>query len=353
MSIRLRPLLFLLTAALASLAVAACGGGDDETATASSDANQLLRDTLTKGSPESGRLHLALRMDSGGAGAVAGPVSATLDGPFQSTEAGRLPKFKMDAALNVARRNIKAGATSTGDQGFLSFQGQEYAVSDQVFKQFKAAYEQAQKQAKANGAKGSLATLGIDPGKWLKNPRNEGEAKVGDTDTIKVTGDVDVNLMLDDLAKATSQARALGLQGFQNLPSQLTPEQRKEAAKEIKNLSTEFFIGKNDSLLRRMHVIVGTQNPQTKNTANIDFDLSFTDVNQDQDIKAPSNTKPFQDLLVQLQQLARQTSGGSSASGGATGTVAPSREALQKYTDCVRQAGTDTSKAQKCAEVLK
>src|SRR6187200_525510 len=128
MSIRLRPLLLLLVAALASVAVAACGGGGDEKATASSDANQLLKDTFSKGSPDSGKLHLALRIDSAGTGAVAGPVTATLDGPFQSTGSGRLPKFQMDAALRLAQQNIKAGATSTGDDGFLSFQGQQYAI---------------------------------------------------------------------------------------------------------------------------------------------------------------------------------------------------------------------------------
>jgi hypothetical protein len=349
LSIRLRPLLLLLVAALAASAVAACGGGGEQ-ATSSTDVNQLLKDTFSKGSPKSGKLHLALRIDSAGTGAVAGPVTATLDGPFESTGSGRLPKFEMDAALRLAQQNIKAGATSTGDHGFLSFQGQDYAVTDQVFKQFQASYEQAQKQAKANGSKGSLATLGIDPSKWLKNPRNEGDAKVGDTDTIKITGDVDVNRMLDDLSKATSQARALGLQGFQNLPSQLTPAQRKQAAKEIKNLKTELYVGKDDSLMRRMHVLIGLQNQQSKGTGNLDFDLSFTDVNQDQSIEAPSNPQPFNDLLGQIQQLAGQAgSSGSSATGGSSA----SREDLQKYTDCVRRAGTDTAKAQKCADLLK
>jgi hypothetical protein len=316
MSIRLRPLLLLLVAALASFVVVACGGGGDDKAPASSDVNQLLKDTFSKGSPNSGKLHLALRIDSAGTGAVTGPVSATLDGPFQSTGSGRLPKFKMDAALRMAQQNIKAG------------------------------------QAKANGSKGSLATLGIDPSKWLKNPRNAGDAKVGDTDTVKVTGDVDVNRMLDDLSRATSQARALGLQGFQNLPSQLTPAQRKQAAKEIKNLRTELYIGKDDSLLRRMHVLIGLQNPQSKGTANLDFDLSYTDVNQDQSIEAPSNPKPFNDLLTQIQQLSGQAGTGSSASGGSSSPSA-SRQQLQKYTDCVRKAGTDTAKAQQCADLLK
>jgi hypothetical protein len=356
MSNRLRPLLLLIVAVLASVAVVACGGGDDK-ATSSSDVNQLLKDTFSKGSPKSGKLHVAIRVDSNAAGAATGPITASLDGPFQSEGSGKLPKFKIAAAFAAAGRNIKAGATSTSDKGFLSFQGQDYAVSDEVFKQFKTSYEQAIKQGSANGAKkSSLATLGIDPSKWLKNPKNAGDAKVGDTDTIKITGDVDVNRMLDDLSKATSQARSLGIQGFQDLPSQLTPQQRQQVAKEIKNLKVEVYTGKDDSLLRRMHLALGLQNGSSGN-ANVDFDLSYTDLNEDQEIAAPSNPKPFEQLMTQIQALGSQlgsgSSGGSSSSGSGSSGSTPSTQDLQKYTDCVQKAGSDTAKAQKCADLLK
>ena len=235
---RLRPLMLLVTAVLA-LAVAACGGGGDEKATSSTDVNQLLKDTFSQGkTPKSGKLHVALKLDGNVTGSATGPVSVKLDGPFESQGTGKLPKFDMDASLSGAGQNFKAGATSTGDKGFVSFQGQDYAVSDEVFKQFTASYEQAVKQSNGKSKQQSLSTLGIDPAAWLKNPKNEGEAKVGDTDTIKITGDVDINRMLDDVSKATAQARSLGVQGFENLPSQLTPEQRKQAADSIKNIKS-------------------------------------------------------------------------------------------------------------------
>jgi hypothetical protein len=357
MSNRLRPLLLLVVALLAALVVVACGGSDDDKATSSSDVNQLLKDTFSKGSPQSGKLHLALRVDGSGAGAATGPITASLDGPFASEGSGKLPKFAIDAAFAAAGRNIKAGATSTSDKGFLSLQGQDYAVSDDVFKQFKASYEQAMKQASSNGSKkSSLATLGIDPSKWLTNPKNAGDAKVGDTDTIKITGDVNIDRMLDDVSKATAQARSLGVQGFQNLPSQLTPEQRQQIAKEIKNLKVEIYTGKDDSMLRRMHLTLGLANGSSGN-ANVDFDLSYTDLNEDQSIEAPSNPKPFDQLVSQLQALGSQlggaASGGSSSSGSGSSSSSPSAKDFQKYTDCVSQAGNDTAKAQKCADILK
>jgi hypothetical protein len=353
MSHRLRPLMLLVTAvAVLALAVAACGGGDDkDQASSSTDVNQLLKQTFSEGkTPKSGKLHVALKLDGNLAGAAAsGPVSVTLDGPFESQGTGKLPKFDMDAALQGAGQNFNAGATSTGEKGFVSFQGQDYAVSNQVFNQFKASYEQAVKQSQGKSKQQSLATLGIDPAAWLKNPKNEGEAKVGDTDTIKISGDVDINRMLDDISKATAQARSLGIQGFDNLPSQLTPEQRKQAADSIKNLRTEIFTGKADTIMRRLHIAFDLLNGGEK--ANVDVDFSYTDVNEGQDIKSPSNAKPFDQLVGQLQGLAGQlggsSSGGSSSSGGGSNA-----QDFEKYSKCVTKAGNDTAKAQKCADLL-
>ena len=358
MSHRLRPLMLLVIALLA-VVVTACGGDDGggEKATSSTDVNQLLKDTFSEGkTPKSGKLHVALKLDGNFAGAAAsGPVSMTLDGPFESQGSGKLPRFDMDAALKGAGQNFKAGATSTGEKGFVSFQGQEYAVTDDVFKQFKASYEQAVKQSSSSSSKqASLATLGIDPAAWLKNPKNQGEAKVGDTDTIKISGDVDINRMLDDISKATSQARSLGIQGFENLPSQLTPEQRKQAADSIKNLRTEIFTGKDDTIMRRLHVAFDLANGNEK--ANVDVDFSYTDVNEGQDIKSPSNAKPFDQLVGQLQGLAGQlggASGGSSSGSGSSGSGGgSSAKDFEKYSDCVAKAGNDAAKAQECAEIL-
>jgi hypothetical protein len=360
MSYRLRPLL-LLVIALASLVVVACGGGGDEKATSSTDVNKLLKDTFSSGkSVKSGKLNLNLKIDSNAAGALAGAITVQLSGPFESQGTGKLPKFKLDASLAGAGQNFKAGATSTGDKGFVSFQGQDYAVSDQIFKQFKTSYEQAQKQGSSNGKQTSLATLGIDPSHWLKNARNDGDAKVGDEDTIKITGDVDVSALLDDIQKALAQTRSLGLQGSQSLPSKLTPAQRKQFTDSVKKLSVEIYTGKKDTILRRMVVNLGLRQASDQSkTATVAFDMSLTDVNDGQDISAPSNTKPFDQLLSQLgasglgSGLGGSSGSGSSGGSSSSGSSAPSTKDLQKYTDCVSQAGSDTAKAEKCADILK
>lgn len=342
-------LVLLLATALAALVLVACGGDDSDKASSSTDVNTLLEQTFAKGNPESGQLHLALKLDSAAAGAALGRVSFALNGPFESQGEGKLPKFKIDAAFTGAGRSLKAGATSTGDKGFVSLNGQAYAVSDQVFRQFKAGYEQSLKQG-SGSKRQSLASLGIDPRRWLKNPRNAGEAEVGDTDTIKITGDVDVDRMLADVSKATAKTRALGVPGLENLPSQLTPAQRRRAAKAIKKASVAIYVGEDDLIMRRLHLPV-VLNTQSGGTANFDLDLSYTDVNESQDIEAPSNPKPFDELVSQLQSLAQQAGAGSGSSSGSTGGTSSAQ--LRKYTDCVAQAGSDAAKAQRCADLLK
>jgi hypothetical protein len=353
MPLRPRTVLFLLLCVLTGGLATGCGGGSGDAASASTDVNQLLKDTFSGGKTiKSGNVNLALRIDAkGGSASAQGPISVSLTGPFQSHGTGKLPKLNLDAKIEGAGQNISAGLVSTGDKGFVKFQGSSYAVTDAIFAEFKKGYEQA--QAKAGKQKGqSLATLGIDPRRWLSNPKNAGEAKIGDTDTIRITGDVDVNKLLDDVNSALEKTRSLGVQGSQSLPEKLTPDQKKQAADAIKALSVEIYTGKDDRILRRM-VVDLTADAQGQSAA-VKLDLQLTGVNQDQTIDAPSGAKPFDQLLSQLGGLGLSAGSASSGSGSAAGSGSGSANAqsLDKYAKCIEQAGNDAAKAQKCADLL-
>jgi len=355
----LRPLLLCLIAALA-LVVAACGGGSE--ASSDTNVNTLLAKTF-KGNKkvDSGKLDLSLRVDAKNTQGQDGPVTLRVAGPFQSEGKQKLPKFDIDFAFEGAGQSIKAGLTSTGTKGFVNFQGSDYAVSDQIFKQFKAGYEQAQKQG--NKKDQSLSSLGLDPRQWLTNPKNEGESKVGDDDTIKITGGVDVNKLLDDVNQALRKTRDLGVQGAQNLPSQLTAEQKKQVADAVKNPRVEIHTGKEDKILRRMVVALGIVAPQgsgSSGSADFKLDLSISDLNEDQEVSEPANAKPFDELasklggsgLGGLGGAGSSGSSGSSGSGSGSSGSGSSNENLEKYSKCVSEAGNDTAKARKCADLL-
>jgi hypothetical protein len=239
----------------------------------------------------------------------------------------------------------------------VNFQGTDYEVSDQVFQQFKAGYEQAQKNGTSSSKQQSLSSLGLDPQQWLTNPKNEGDAKVGDDDTIKITGGIDVNKLLDDVNNALQKVKQLGAQGTQNLPSQLTAAQRKQVTDATKNPKVEIYTGKEDKILRRMVVSLGIVDPKgAAGSANINFDLSISDLNEDQEISAPSGAKPFDQLLSKFGGLGLgglgSTGGtsGSSSGGGASGSG--SNQKLEKYSKCVTDAGSDVAKARACQKLL-
>jgi hypothetical protein len=341
----------LVLAALAVALVAGCGSGGG--ASSSTPADQLLRDTFSgKKNVTSGRLSIALNVDSqGGTTSVQGPISAQISGPFESQGKGKLPKFAIDAVLRGGGQDLTAGLTSMGDKGYVRFQGIDYAVSNQVFQQFKKGYEQAQAQA-GSGQGRSLASLGVDPQRWLTNARNAGEAKVGDTDTIKITGGVNVGKLLDDVDTLLQRTRQLGGSAAQSVPQQLTEQEKQQAEKAVKHVSVQIYTGKDDKILRRMVIALGLLS--SGQSANVKLDVQLTNVNDGQDISAPSNPKPFNQLLSQLNGLGLSSGSGSSSSGsGASGSGGgASAGNLQKYSQCIEKAGNDASKARKCANLL-
>jgi hypothetical protein len=364
MHARLRSLLLLLLAAAASLALAACGGDAKKTASSDTDVDTLLKNTFSgQKKVDSGKLDLTLRIDAKGAQGVNGPITLKLGGPFQSEGKQKLPRFKIDFAFEGAGQSIKAGVTSTGQKGFVNFQGSDYAVSDQVFAQLRKSYEQAQKQG--NKSNQSLSTLGLNPRNWLTGAKNAGEAKVGGDDTIKITGGVDVSKLLDDVNTALQKTRQLGVQGSQDLPTKLTDAQKKQVADAVRDVKVEIYTGKDDSILRRMVIALGIVAPegtQGGGSAKFNLDLSITGLNEDQEIAAPSNAKPFDQLLsslggLGLGGLGGKGSGSGSGSGnsggsGSSGSTGGSNANLEKYTQCVTEAGNDAAKARKCADLL-
>jgi hypothetical protein len=351
---RLRPAVLLLSVlAVVGFGGAGCGGSDEKTSS-STDVNALLTQTFTGSKDvESGNLALTMKLEeSGGDAQLDGPVSVRLSGPFQAQDDGKLPKFALEVAFDGAGQSIKAGATATGEKGYLSFQGTDYVLDDRVFRQFSAGFEEAQKQSADKNQ--SLASLGMDPRKWLTDPKIAGDAKVGDDETTKITGGVDVSKLLDDVDNALGKASALGLGSTAQVPERLTEEQKREAVAAIKNPRVEIYTGKDDQILRRMVVDLGVEEQQSGTAGTVAFDASITDLNEDQDIAEPSDAKPFSELLGQLGSLGigGGALGGSSGSSGSAPSGGGSSDDLEKFSQCITKAGEDVEKARKCSDLL-
>ena len=343
----------VLALAILLALLAGCGGGGDA-ADGSTDVDQLLQDTFAGGKEiSSGRIDASVDVKADGT------VAMKLSGPFQSTGEGKLPKLDLKASFEGEGESMSGGVTTTGDQGFVAFGGTQYAIAGPVFQQFKAGYEQSAKQASSGSQNQSLASLGMDPRRWLTNARNAGEAKVGDTDTVKITGDVDVPKLLDDVNRALERIRSLGVQGAGRLPDQLTDAERKQVTDAVQDLSVEIHTGADDRILRRMLISLRVRNAQdTSQTADVRLDLQLLDLNEDQDIEAPENAKPFEELVQKLQSLGLGDLGGLGALGGKMGSPppggssAPSEANVEEYSKCIQDAQGDNAKIRKCADVL-
>ena len=163
MSLR-RLLVPLCTAALAASGLAACGAGDagsGGSAGSSGSAQDVVQQTFGAGKAiRSGKLDASLRADLKGLPLLSAPVALKVSGPFQSAGAGKVPSFDLSVGLSLAGRTLSAGAVSTGDKGFLRFQGQAYAVGDALWAKFAKGFTQA---SGAAGSGTSLKALGIDP----------------------------------------------------------------------------------------------------------------------------------------------------------------------------------------------
>jgi hypothetical protein len=350
-----RTLASLVVALLAATLLAGCGGGD--AADSSTPVDQLLDETFSGGKTiDSGRLDVSLdvKPDTGQ------PVALKVAGPFKNQGAGRLPQLDLDASFTGGGQTIEAGVTATADSAFVSYGGNTYEIAGPVFQQFKAGYEEAAKQPSGRQEQ-SLASLGIDPRRWLTNAENAGEAKVGDTDTIKITGDVDVPKLLEDVDGALERVRRLGVQGSEQLPDRLTDEEKQQTADAVERLDVEIYTGADDRILRRLVVDLGLQAPEGEaqagaQSADIRFDLQLLDVNEDQDIEAPSGAKPFKELVAQLEGLGLGNlglggGGGGGSSSGAGGGGAD-QENLERYSQCIQEAAGNSDEVRKCADLL-
>lgn len=360
MPVRPRALLVILMLALTGFVAAGCGGSSSS----GDDANAVLKDTFSGDkSIKSARLALGVDIQADGLAGLGGPIAIKLTGPFQNLGKDELPAFDLALNANAAGQGISAGVISTGTKGFVEVLGTAYALPDDVFAQFKQGFEKSQAESRQKHKDAtSLASLGIDPQNWVVDPKVEGDAKVGGTDTTHVSAGVDVDRLLDDVNKLITRASSAGLNQNGRTPQQLTPAQKDTIKKALKDVSFDVYSGKDDRILRKLDLSLKVDVPKAQRsqaggikTADVSVTVQLTDVNRPQAITPPANAKPYDQLQGALGRIGLgATSGGGSGSGGSSsGAGGNSAEKLQAYTDCVTTAAGDNAKAADCAKLLR
>ncbi len=346
------PLLALALIACA-LTFAACGG--DSGGKEDSDAAAVLAQTFDKEKDvRSGRLDMNLKVDT------STPSTVRLSGPFEQTEKGAMPRFDFSIAVEGGGDELKLGAISTGDKGFLRFRDETYAMNDELFAQLKKGYtDQAAKTGSAGGP--GFQTLGVDPRGWLKDPKVEGTEQSGGVEATHLTAGVDVPKFLDDLGAILQRPELSQAAGS---AAKLSEEQKQVIAESVKEADVELWSGVDDRILRRMNVALRFDVPEASRRnsrgltrGDVRFDMSLGAVNEGQSIKAPAGAKPLEELLARFGGQVPGLGGAQAPPGGAQapqgGAQAPQGgQQSSEYLQCVQQAGQDVKKLQACADLI-
>jgi hypothetical protein len=340
----------LVCVALCAAFLSACGSGS------SAD----VKDTLNKAfsTPiKSASIDLEVTLNLDGVKQLNGPVKLSVQGPYETGGSKTIPKADWDIAASAAGQNFTAGFTSTGDNAWVNFQGQNYEVGQQAVAKLNQQIQQAAGKKKQQG----LSQFGIDPRDWLKDAKDEGTEKVGGVETDHVSAALDVGKFLDDLNRIVQKAGS-----STGTAAQITPSQKKQIQDVVENPRFDVYVGKDDNVIRRLSSDLSFSVPSDKQaqvgglkSGTLSFSIEFANVGKPQTINAPANAKPLSELTAQLGGLSGVLGGtgastGSGSGSSGSGSGGPSSKALQAYSNCLQKA--DPSKAaelQKCADLLK
>ena len=353
---RFRAIAILGAALAAAFLISACGGGSDN----NEDPHQVLTETFNNDRTiQIGTFDLDFKIDANG-GSDEGNLEAKVGGPFQA-QPGKLPQFAVDVSLKAESGSQtisgSGGLTSTGTGAFLNFQGTEYTVPQELFDQFTSTYAQLQGQS-GSQTQGSgllsLSALGINPVNWLTDLSNDGTEDIQGAQTIHISGKADVPRLVEDLKTIAQKAG--------NAVGSIPPGQLDQLNDTIQSADFDVYTGETDKILRRFKGSIELKPkpaPGAPDSVDIDFDLTFADVNKPQTVHAPSNAQPLSNLLNQFgisPSALGQSLRGSLGAGGALpqsggSTTAPSNGATQAYLNCIQQAKGQAA-LQQCANLL-
>jgi hypothetical protein len=370
--------LAVLLLAVIALTASACGGGGGSSSGGDGDAAALLKDTFGQGHPiRSGRVDATIDVDLKGWSVLATPLNLHVNGPFQTNGGGKLPDFALDVDFG-GQQPLTLGAVFAQDGGYLTIEGQAFDLGKDTYDAFKKGYENAKKDAKASSSApsntSSFSALGVEPIRWLSDPRKVGEEDVAGTATVHLSSGVDVPKLLTDvstlLGKAQSVTAGAAAATGAAVPTQLSAAQRDLITRSVKSAKVDVWTGTKDHTLRKVAVAIEVDVPDELEdqanglrTGHVNLTLSIAQLNQKQTIAKPADAKPIAQLRDVLQQSGLLGAATSAAppttttpdagdSGASTSAAPPASDPQADYQQCLAAAGTDIAKVQDCADLV-
>jgi hypothetical protein len=304
------PIALVVLIALAS-GLVACGGDGG------SDDPQAVIDNATLQGIESGAIDLSLAVDA--KGKEGGDLDVSLSGPFEEGGGGEddLPQLdliaKAKGSINGERIDFDGGLVLLPSSAYVNYQGVDYEVDPTTYSFVESIIDPSVTEERPGEGEG--ASLGLTecqeavgevrPADFTEGLKDEGEAEVGGTSTTKISGELDVSSAIDSLIELTEDpACETQLANAGPLPSKPELEEaRSEVKGALKSAKVDVYVG-DDDIVRRISAELKIDAPKNSgkgpSSADVDFDLTLTGVNEEQEIAAPQGAKPLSDLFLKL-----------------------------------------------------
>jgi hypothetical protein len=378
-----RTLATVMAVAAAATGVAACGsssssggstaaaggsgGSSASSATASSSPVTLLKQAFSSSqSVKSGKVNVQIVIKPTGSSIITTPITIGISGPYEQAQKGQTPESDISISFSGLGKHFNFGFITTKDAGYITLEGAAYKLPAADFKQIAKSIA----SGSSTGGLPGLGAIGIDPTKWLTNPQIVGTQEIDGTETEHLSSSLDIPHVIGDIDTLMSkESSKLHLPAGTDHISSATAA---KIAAAIKNPTIDMWVGKSDTILRRLQIgatvpVSGKTSTELGGLTSAAFTISvdISDVNQPQTIAAPANAQSYQALRSKLQSLLAGIGGlgslggsigGAASSGGGTASVpsssSGSTKQLNKYSKCLNNAGGDITKMQKCQSLL-
>jgi hypothetical protein len=352
-----------VVAGLAMVALAACGSSGSGS---SGDAQMLLRQTFGGSHVvNSGNLSFSLTVDPNGSSKLAGPITVTLGGPFQSLGKGKLPKSDFSFTVSALGQTGSIGVLSTGTAGYVTLEGQSYRLPPATFQKLESSFAQLASGGSAGSGSTALSRLGINPLHWLVNPTVVGTEQLGGTSTTHIHAGINVAALLRDLNTFLGKASALS-SGAAHIPSSISPATQSKLVSKIHSPSFDLWTGNSDKTVRKLQIsltpsLSGQISSEIGTSPGITLTMQYADLNRPQSIVAPTSLAPYSQFTTRLQSILQEIQGvigtqlspsSGSSSTTPSGTTTSGSGSYAKYSQCILAAHNDVTKMTKCAKLL-
>jgi hypothetical protein len=295
----LLPILALATAAL--FALLALGCGDDDSEPASNQPPLELLETAAGKKIDSAEIQLRAGSDIPGFPILGDQLTFTAKGPIAMGADG-VPALDWDGKLSAGGQTFPTRITAIDGDVYVDFQGLSYQVEPEMLDMLPFGHgENSAKQGTM-----SLKSLGIDPSDWLTNAKVEDGEDIGGASTQLITGTVDKQAVLDDVAKAADSPKVQdqiekSKGAVEGLP-ELNDETLDKVADAVEKVDVEVNVD-SDGYARRVYATLRFKMPESIENAafeggEISFELVFDKIGGvTVNVAPPANPRPLSDLL--------------------------------------------------------